>query len=175
MHNEKNICDKIIRTITNVSGKTKDIIKTRLDLEEMNIRSKLHQIQNGEIIEVPNACLFLKNLKVPDGFSSNISQCVSLKYRKISGLKNHDRHAFLQRLLPLALRSMLSKEVCEPFIELSIFFSVLGSKMLKIYNLNHIEAQIPITLCKLEKVFPPSFFNVMVHFHVCLAIEAKIA
>ena len=97
------------------------------------------------------------------------------KNHKISGLKSHDYHVLLQHLLPLALRGILSKEVCEPFIELSIFFSVLGSKMLKIYNLNHIEAQIPITLCKLEMVLPSSFFDVMVHLPIHLASEAKIA
>ncbi|KAH0750560.1 hypothetical protein KY290_029792 [Solanum tuberosum] len=76
MHIEKNICDNIMGTIMNVQGKTKDTIKTRLDLQEMNIRSELHPIQNGEKIEVPTACytlspedkhklcLFLKNLKV---------------------------------------------------------------------------------------------------------------
>ncbi|WMV24384.1 hypothetical protein MTR67_017769 [Solanum verrucosum] len=85
MHIEKNICDNIMGTIMSVKGKTKDTIKTRLDLQEMNIRSELHPIQNGEKNEVPTACytlspedkhklcLFLKNLKVPDGFSSNIS------------------------------------------------------------------------------------------------------
>jgi len=46
---------------------------------------------------------------------------------------------------------------------------------LKIDNLNQIEAQIPITLCKLEKVFPPSFFDVMEHLPIHLASEAKIA
>ncbi|KAH0655500.1 hypothetical protein KY285_030382 [Solanum tuberosum] len=153
----------------------------------MNIRPELHPIQKGEKIEVPTACytlspeekhklcLYLKNLKVPDGFSSNISQCVNLKDHKISGLKSHDCHALLQHLLPLALRGMLSKEVCEPLIELSLFFSVLGSKELRIDNLEHIEGQIPITLCKLEKVFPPSFFDVMVHLPIHLATEAKIA
>ncbi|KAH0765174.1 hypothetical protein KY285_001045 [Solanum tuberosum] len=70
---------------------------------------------------------------------------------------------------------MLSKEVCELLIELSICFSVLGSKELKIDNLNHIEAQIPITLCKLEKVFTPSFIDVMVHLPIHLASEAMIA
>ncbi|KAH0721508.1 hypothetical protein KY284_006538 [Solanum tuberosum] len=106
----------------NVKGKIKDTINTRLDLQEMNIRPELHPIQKGEKIEVPNACytlspedkhnlcLFLKNLKVPDGFSSNISQCVNLKDHKISGLKSHDCHVLLQHLLPLALRGMLSKE-----------------------------------------------------------------
>lgn len=75
----------------NATGKTKDIIKTRLDLPEMNIRTEMHPIRKGKKIEVPKACytlspedkhklcLFLKNLKVPDGFSYNISQCVNLK------------------------------------------------------------------------------------------------
>ncbi|WMV31114.1 hypothetical protein MTR67_024499 [Solanum verrucosum] len=186
MHIEKNICDNIMGTIMNVKGKTKDTINTRLDLEEMNIRPELHPIQRGEKVEVPTACytlspedkhklcLFLKNLKVPDGFSSNISQSVNLKDHKISGLKSHDCHVLLQHILPLALRGMLSKEVCEPLIELSIFFCVLGSKELMIDDLTHIEAQIPIILCKLEKVFPPSFFDVMVHLPVHLAGEAQI-
>ncbi|WMV08510.1 hypothetical protein MTR67_001895 [Solanum verrucosum] len=171
----------------NVKEKTKDTIKTRLNLQEKNIRPELNPIQKGEKIEVPTACytlspedkhklcLFLKNLKVPDGFSSNIWQCVNLKDHKISGLKSHDCHVLLQHLLPLALRVMLSKEVCEPLIELSLLFCILGSKELRIDNLEHIEAQIPITLCKLEKIFPPSFFDVMVHLPIHLATEAKIA
>ncbi|WMV09400.1 hypothetical protein MTR67_002785 [Solanum verrucosum] len=97
-------------------GKTKDTINTRLDLKEMNIRPELYPIQRGEKVEVSTAyytlspedkhklCLFLKNLKVPDGFSSNISQCVNLKDHKISGLKSHDCHVLLQHILPLALR-----------------------------------------------------------------------
>ncbi|XP_019260528.1 PREDICTED: uncharacterized protein LOC109238508 [Nicotiana attenuata] len=46
---------------------------------------------------------------------------------------------------------------------------------IQIDDLKQIEAQIPIMLCKLEKVFPPSFFDVMVHLPIHLASEAKIA
>ncbi|WMV13993.1 hypothetical protein MTR67_007378 [Solanum verrucosum] len=171
----------------NVKGKTKDTINTRLDFKEMNIRPELHPIQREEKVEVPTACytlspedkhklcLFLKNLKVTDGFSSNISQCVNLKDHKISKLKSHDCHVLLQHILHLALRGMLSKEVCEPLIELTIFLCVLGAKELRIDDLKHIEAQIPIILCKLEKVSPPSFFDVMVHLPIHLAGEAEIA
>lgn len=38
MHIEKNICDNILETIINAKGKTKDTIKIRLDLQEINIR-----------------------------------------------------------------------------------------------------------------------------------------
>ncbi|XP_065860184.1 uncharacterized protein [Euphorbia lathyris] len=40
--------------------------------------------------------------------------------------------------------------------------------------LERLELQIPITLCKLEKIFPPAFFDVMVHLAVHLATEAKL-
>ncbi|XP_016481586.1 uncharacterized protein LOC107802577 isoform X4 [Nicotiana tabacum] len=187
MHIEKNICDNILGTILNIKGKTKDTINTRLDLQAMNIRKELHPIKIGDKYDLPTACYtlspeekdrffsFLKNLKVPDGFSSNIFQCVNLKDRKISGLKSHDCHVLLQHLLPLALRGMLCKSVCELLIELSLFFNVLGSKCLSVDELEQIDAQIPITECKLEKVFPPTFFDVMEHLPIHLANEAKIA
>ena len=36
------------------------------------------------------------------------------------------------------------------------------------------EAEIAVTLCELEKIFPLSFFTVMVHLVMHLANEAKI-
>ncbi|WMV51053.1 hypothetical protein MTR67_044438 [Solanum verrucosum] len=73
------------------------------------------------------------------------------------------------------MRGMLCKSVSEPLIELSIFFKVLGAKCLSIEELEQIEAQIPKTPCKLEKVFPPAFFDVMVHLSIHLPNEARIA
>lgn len=187
MHIEKNICDNVLGTIMNIKGKTKDTVKSRLDLEAMNIRQELHPIQKGDKLVLPAAtytltpqekhtfCMFLKQLKVPDGFSSNISHCVNIKEHKISGLKSHDCHVLLQRLLPLALRGLLPKSICEPLFELSLFFKILGAKTLRVDELEQIESQIAMTLCKLEMNFPPSFFDVMVHLPIHLALEAKIA
>ncbi|KAL8156692.1 hypothetical protein AgCh_001698 [Apium graveolens] len=42
MHIEKNICDSILGTLLNISGKTKDHVNARLDLQEMGIRKILH-------------------------------------------------------------------------------------------------------------------------------------
>lgn len=91
MHIEKNICDIILGTIMNIKGKTKDTANSRLDMKELGIMSKLHPIHNGDKVELPHApctlsknqkeilCHFLKDLRVPDGFSSNISRCVNVK------------------------------------------------------------------------------------------------
>ncbi|WMV33821.1 hypothetical protein MTR67_027206 [Solanum verrucosum] len=50
----------------------------------------------------------------------------------------------------------------------------IGAKLLRIDDLEQVEAQIPITLCTLEKVFPLSFFDVMVHLPIHLANEAML-
>jgi len=47
----------------------------------------------------------LKNVKMPDGYASNISRCIDLKQRKIFGMKSHDFH--MQHLLPNAIRKVL--------------------------------------------------------------------
>ena len=46
----------------------------------------------------------LRDVRVPDGYASNISHRVNLKERKIFGLKSHDNHILMQQLLPIALR-----------------------------------------------------------------------
>ena len=42
------------------------------------------------------------------------------------------------------------------------------------FDIASVEADIAVTLCELEKIFPPSFFTVMVHLVMHLATEAKI-
>ncbi|OMO65396.1 Transposon, En/Spm-like protein [Corchorus capsularis] len=41
--------------------------------------------------------------------------------------------------------------------------------------LERLEKAIPLILCKLEKIFPPSFFDIMVHLTIHLVTEAKHA
>ncbi|CAN1132472.1 hypothetical protein LINPERHAP2_LOCUS16281 [Linum perenne] len=186
MHIEKNICDNVLGTIMNLPGKTKDTIKSRLDLEQMGLKPELHPIRDGAKVILPHAkytlsreakgtfCRFLKNLKVPDGFSSNISHCVNIKEQKISGLKSHDCHVLLQHFIPLAIRGLLPEDVCEPLIALSHYFKVLCAKGIKMQELERLKRQIPITLCQLERIFPPSFFTIMVHLSIHLVDETMV-
>ena len=57
MYMEKNLFDSLIGTLLDISGKTKDTINARLDLEEMNLRKDLHYIQldNGKN-KLPATC-----------------------------------------------------------------------------------------------------------------------
>ena len=114
-------------------------------------------------------------MKVPDGYASNISQYVQVEERKIFGLKSHDCHVLMQQLLPLAIRGALDKKVCVVIVELCSFFKQLCSKVLNTNQLEHIENEIIVTLLKLERIFPPSFFNVMINLPVHLTYKAKVS
>jgi len=84
MHMEKNVCDSVIETLLNIQGKTKDGLNTRQDLVDMGIRSQLHPRSDGKKIYLPpachtlsrkekiNFCQCLRQVKVPQGYSSNI-------------------------------------------------------------------------------------------------------
>ncbi|XP_077252318.1 uncharacterized protein LOC143891659 [Tasmannia lanceolata] len=152
MHIEKNVCDSVIGTLLNIeacftmSSKEKEVF-----------------------------CNILKEVKVPDGYSSNISRRVHIKERKISGLKSHDCHVLMQQLLPLTIRSSLPKNVSSVLIELCNFFRELCAKVINANDLKNLKDRITLTLCHMEKIFPPAFFDIMVHLPIHLADEARIA
>ncbi|XP_050222682.1 uncharacterized protein LOC126672773 [Mercurialis annua] len=113
---------------------------------------------------------WIKLIRFPDGYASNLSRCVDTIGLKMHGMKSHDCHIFMQRLLPIALRELLPKEVWEPLTELSIFFRELTSTSLTEKDLDRMRLEIPKILCKLERIFPPSFFDSMEHLPVHLPI-----
>ena len=94
---------------------------------------------------------------------------------RISGLKSHNCHVLLQKLLPISILSYLNKDLCMTLAELSSFFQKLCEKTLYANNLEKLEQRIILILCKLEKIFPPAFFDAMVHLMVHLPYEAKLA
>ncbi|WMV09095.1 hypothetical protein MTR67_002480, partial [Solanum verrucosum] len=187
MHIEKNVFDNIFWTLLNVEGKGKDNLKFRLDLQEMRIRKALHPKKkaNGKYY-LPPACFTLSNkqkdmllqvlrdVKVPDGHSSNISNCVDLKQRTMHGLKSHDCHVLMQQLLPITLRNLVPVNVLKPLIELSNFFRGISSTIMKIGELEKLQYRVAITLCHMERIFPPSFFDIIEHLVIHLAEEAML-
>ena len=184
MHIEKNICDSVIGTLLNIEGKTKDSLKARFDLVDLSLRPHLHPKNSGEIPaacytmskkEKQVFCKVLSTIKFPDGYASNLSRRVDVASCKIHGLKSHDCHIIMQKLLPLALRKTLPKEVSTVLIELSNFFETLCSKVATVEDFERLEYQISVILCHLGKVFLPAFFDIMVHLAIHLAYEAAIA
>ncbi|VVA38577.1 PREDICTED: transposon [Prunus dulcis] len=153
----------------------------------MKFRKELWLKENGSKFDKPPSeyalkphdrkafCQFLKSVKFPDGYAANISRNVNLNDGKLSGLKSHDYHVFLQHLLSVGVRKYLKKSISSPRVELSYFFQQICAKMLIVAELEKLEKNIVLTLYKLERIFPPTFFDIMVHLAVHIPREAKLA
>jgi hypothetical protein len=63
MHIEKNICDNIIGTLLNIEGKTKDTLKSRIDLTHLGIRSDLQVKDDGASRDMAPAVYVLDKVK----------------------------------------------------------------------------------------------------------------
>ncbi|XP_073121628.1 uncharacterized protein [Henckelia pumila] len=187
MHVEKNVCENIIGTLLNVKKKSKDGINARKDLMDLQIRKELHPQEKGEnTYHLPAApytlskkemdvfCSRLKKIKLPDGYSSNIGNCVSLADHKLIGLKSHDCHVLMQQLLSVALRNILPKGPRNTLLMLSAFYNELCQRVLDKNRLEQLEESIAETLCMLERYFPPAFFTISVHLTIHLAREARL-
>jgi len=100
----------------------------------------------------------LKHIKVPDGYTSNISECVNLNERKLFNLKSHDFHILMQYLLPTALR-MVKDDNLYICCELSYFFKGLCAKEPNVNKLDELQSNVVFTLRHIEKrshlVFSP--------------------
>ena len=104
-----------------------------------------------------------------------MGRCVDANGMQMSSMKSHNCHIFMQRLLQIAVRELLLKEVWEPITKLCLFFRELTVTTLNENDLIRLDKDIPVILCKLERIFPPSFFDSMEHFLVHLAYEARIS
>ena len=187
MHIGKNVSESLINTFMGTDGKSKDNLNSRLDLQALGIRSDLHPIKVEDQFYLPPApysmshderklfCQVLKGVKFPEGYASDIRHNVHVNERKIIGLKSHESHIILQHLLPLALRKILPEIVSAGVIRISNFFKKLSSPVIRISDMEKLEANIAETLSFLETVFVPSFFDIMVHLMVHLPTQARIA
>ena len=55
----------------------------------------------------------------------------------------------------------MRKDVYEAVAEIGTFFRELCSRNLRIDVVKRLKQEIPLILCKLEKIFPPAFFDVI--------------
>ncbi|GAB2284035.1 hypothetical protein Dimus_039638 [Dionaea muscipula] len=184
MYIEKNVFDNVINTIMGVPGKSKDNVKSRRDLEiycdrksleiprGSNKMSKAYYCLDRESKKI--LCMWLKGLRFPDGYVSNLTRYINISGLKLQNMKSHDCHVFMQRLLPIKVKELLPEHVWKPLTELSMFFHDLCSTTLNEEHMAMLERRIPEILCRLEMIFPPSFFDSMEHLPIHLPYEARV-
>ncbi|GJZ65627.1 zinc finger, PHD-type containing protein [Tanacetum coccineum] len=184
MHIEKNVLESILNTLL-MNDKSKDTAKARQDLKSLGIRSGLWlgQNKNGKCSKPQAAysftpadrkkfCQFIKGVKLPDGFGSNFKHKVTDNDTNITGLKSHDCHIMMQRLLPYGLQQYLPPDVAKPLIELCLFFKQICSQTLMVDDMLKAQSKVIDILCNLELIYPPAFFDIMIHLVIHLPLEA---
>ncbi|GKV43256.1 hypothetical protein SLEP1_g50570 [Rubroshorea leprosula] len=158
MHCEKNFFDNIIHTVMDYPS-SKDTAKSRMDLPLYCVRAQLHMYydRSGTLCK-PNVsyaldtqqkkclCTWLKQVRFPDGFASNISRCVNLNELRLSGLKSHDCHVFIQRLIPIAFHGFLPDSIWGPLTKVSNFFRALCAPTVNINDMAIWETKIVETI-----------------------------
>ena len=109
MHLKKNVFESTISVLLDIKTKTKDGLKSWMDLVNQDIRSKIQSTTatQSEEVDLPGmsynltrdekrvVCQWLRGVKVPTGFSSNIKSLVSMKDLSLTNYISHDCHVML--------------------------------------------------------------------------------
>jgi len=123
--------------------------------------------------EKKELCDFLRSVKVPSGYSSNIRKLVHAKEQKFLPMKAHDCDVMLTTMLAVAIRNILPEKVRRAIMSLCFFFNAISQKVIDETTLDDLEKNFFHTICLLEAYFPPSFFDVSVHLMVHLVREIR--
>ncbi|KAL0282920.1 UNVERIFIED_CONTAM: hypothetical protein Sangu_2922600 [Sesamum angustifolium] len=168
-----------------IKGKTKDNLNAHKDLKNICNHPEL-EIDERKSNAMPKAaytltkeqkkkiCEWVRGLRFPDGYASNITRCVDIANLRLHGMKIHDCHIFMQKLIPVAFCELLPEFVWSALKEVSILFQVLCSTTLDVRKVQELEENVSIIMCNLEKIFPPAFFDSMEHLIIHLPYEARV-
>jgi len=168
--------------------KSKETPKARVDLAILCDRPKqeMHPPSNGKTWKRPKDDFVLakkhrrevlermQTLMFPNGYAANLRRGVNLSTLRVNGIKSHDYHIWIEWLLLVMVRGYVPEHVWLVLAELRYFFLQLFAKALSRTVIDDLEKVAPVLLCKLEKIFPPSFFNPMQHLILHLPYEARM-
>jgi hypothetical protein len=124
MHQEHNVGESILSTCMSFADRTKDNHNARKDLALICNRPSLEIKSRGGKPRAPfclkardrkEVLIWLKNLKFPDGYTAGFRRAVNLDTRKLSVVKSHDYHLFMERLLPVMFCEYLDDDVWTTF------------------------------------------------------------
>jgi hypothetical protein len=187
MHVKKNVCESLLGTLLNTDQKTRDHGHARADLKKMGIRQELWLNDSVKGTKLPTSCItlskhekkefcgFLKNMKVPSGYSTNVSRFISFPDLKVApDVKSHDYDVLLTQMIAVRIWNILLVNVREAVMNFCFFFNVIGQKVLSEEALESLEKRHYETLCFLEMYFLPAFFHISVHFTTHLIKEIKL-
>jgi hypothetical protein len=136
------VCESLVGTLLNTNKKTRDHGHARADMKKMGIRQELCLDDFVKGTELHTSCItlsknekefcgFLKKVKVPSDYSTNVSRLISLPELKIApSVKSHDYHVLLTHMITVGIRNILPVNIREAIMNFCFFFNAIGQKVL---------------------------------------------
>jgi hypothetical protein len=131
IHQQRNMGESIISTCMDFLGKIKDNMKAQIDLVELYNCPSLELKVNG-CKPHTSLCLkpqqrkevmrWMKGLKFPDGYIADLRRSMNMMIEKLIGLKSHDYHIIIERLMTIMFQDYLNDAVRMLLTELSYFY-----------------------------------------------------
>ena len=97
------------------------------------------------------------------------------KDKKLSGLKTHDWHKFLQYILLVAINGCSNSEIRTIIYKISRLVRWISQKEIKITSIEENRINAAEAVCMLEKHFPTSILTIQVHLLVHVVDEVAKA
>jgi hypothetical protein len=167
-----------------VTGFTKDNVNARKDLATLCDRPSLEAKPNArgkprrpkapyclKLIERKEVLRWLKILKFPDHYVTNIKWAVNVRTGKLHGLKSHDYHIFIERLMSVMFCGYFKSNLWKMFAKLIYFYRQICAKEVSKVIMQRLEKEIAVLVCKMETIFPLGWFNAMQHLFLHLPWE----
>jgi hypothetical protein len=137
MHTEKNITDALWSTIMDTE-KMKDNIKARIDQEQWCDRPRMNMQPpgvKGPRWSKPKARFcptwperreifqwIMDYLYFPNGYAANWMRGANMETLRVGGLKSHDYHVWIERIMPMIIRGYVDEETWQVLSKLSFLF-----------------------------------------------------
>ena len=133
-------------------NKTKDHANARADLVELGIRSEL--CPNATSTKLPDSAInltmkekqklfeFLRSVKVPSRYLSNIRKLVHPTEHKFLPMKAHDCDVMLTTMLAVGIRNILPEKVRMAIMSMCFFFNAVSHMVIDQMTLNGMQKKI---------------------------------
>jgi hypothetical protein len=107
-------------------------------------------------------------VRVPTGFSSNISKLVSVKDLAMFSYNSHDCHVMMMVFLTIAIRAIKLMHIKVLITHVCYFFNIVSQNVIYRKELDNLKAYMIETKCMLEMCFAPYFFDMQEHLMIHL-------
>ncbi|KAL0331757.1 UNVERIFIED_CONTAM: hypothetical protein Sangu_1721200 [Sesamum angustifolium] len=104
-------------------------------------------------------CEWIRGLKFPYGYASTLPHCIDMMELRMHGIKSHDCHVFMQKLIQIVFREMLPEHVWSALTEASLLLQSICSTTVDVHKFHELENSVAIIMCNVEKIFPPAFID----------------